>query len=218
MSPIAIASRVEEFAYLSGAFEDEGHDSHDAAFRARLVMAIGRVEALSRLGSQDAFEAGIDWLSTPQFLGELEQVFSDPAFPELARAVQVSELRPQPLADAHAQEMLDDLLEYSERAARLPAGDVTEPQASYVHGLARLLVAVMALSLAAHGRERWSSWMVGMLWHEGRRGVLEMAATRGIGWAQVADGARTSRDERCSAQPFDQAASDDALKLLGLAN
>ncbi len=179
-------------------------------------MATGRVEALARFVTQDAFEAGVDSLATAQFMAEMEAIFADPAFPDLVRLAQVAALSPTAGVDDAADGLLEDLLEYSGKASRLPAGDQANPRASSVHGMARLLVAVTGLALAARGRDRWASWMPGMLWHEGRRGVLELAAARGIGWAQVAVGAVTQRDAMLRAKPFDRAASDRAAKLLGL--
>lgn len=208
----------------------------DEAVRAKVVArykaaVLAITEPLRRAATQDEFDTVFEAVATREFLTRVIRIISEPAMDEELRAARARALGPRPLPRRPLpSELQQDLLE----RLRLIGNALGAPPSTTVSGeelrralpalgtwrgaqdLAHLFAATLALTVACHDREPWRDWMVGMLWNLGARAAMEVACAAGMTWEQAADALVTSRDARLAAQPFDQAASDAALRQLGL--
>lgn len=215
----AISAHIDDFSHLRGALWS-GQSGQDpcAHARARLLLAVGRVDALHLARSQDAFEAALDALADRRFLVELERAFADPEMDELLRRARVGNLSAPPPTDPVAEELHEDLRERWEALLKLrPETEAVDDRQSQ-EALARVVVCGIGLLLASEGGDEWKPWMRGLLWTEGKRALLELAAAGGIAPDVAAAALTTSREGTLEASPFSRSASDAALRLLGLAH
>lgn len=200
--------------------ECDDHQGVDAHARAKILATIGRVDALHLARSQDEFEAACEMLATRRSFFEFARLVSDEHVQRLIRAVHACEIAGHhpPVKSTRAAELRDDL---GERFSLLMAllskmQPQTKPPTAVLEALAAVFVAGAGLQLAAYSTDRWAEWMTGMLWNSGRRALIEIAREAGISWETAVDTLTTRRDRSLLAQPFDQAMSDEAARLLGI--
>lgn len=191
------------------------NEALEAHLVARIRVAGSRLLALRQSTNEDEFEATFDLIARPRLFLEFASILQDPTLERLAAANRARALSPQALMNPKAMEYAEDLVE---RTRLLFTRDQVAPPSTrgWAEDNARGFVAFMALALAAHDRHAWHPWMVGMLWNLGRRATVEMAKHWGLTWEEATDLLVTKRDRAIAAKPFDQAASDEARRTLGL--
>jgi len=192
----------------------------DAEARAKILSTLGRVEALHLARSQEELEAAFDLLATRRVFFEFERLFKDEHVRRLVRAELACEIAGHApvVKDVRAAELGDDLGERYALMVQLliDAQPKGKPPAAVLEALAGWTAASAGIRLASYAPERWADWMVGMLWNFGRRALVDIARAAGLPWEKAIDGLITSRDRRLREQPFDQATSDEAARLLGI--
>ncbi len=184
----------------------------EARVAARIRVATSRFLALRQATTEDEFEATFDLVARPRLFLEVVSIVQDPAVERLANQLSAREFSPRALMNPTAQEYADDLLE----RARLVFQKCLVVHRAGAEENARAFTAFIALMLAAIDRHAWHPWMVGMLWNLGRRAVLGMATRSGLTWEEATDLLVTKRDRSIAAKPFDQGASDETRRILGL--
>jgi hypothetical protein len=212
-----------------------GDDADESVARAKVVVTLGRVEALRLARSPDEFEAAFDLLAKSRFLVEIQRMITDPGVRLLAQSGRALELAGHwPAAtDPTAEEYAADLLERGTLLAQLlaerhglslaaPSDAALEelraprPRGPVAADLTSWMVSVIGLTISACGPHPWPRWMTGLLWSYGRRAVVDLANQCEVSWESASDALTTTRDRRLMAEPYDQAASDEAASLLGL--
>lgn len=212
----AIAAHMDDVAFLPEVVGEGPEDRAQAEFLGALAVLMGQVHGLSRVTTQDAFEAGVERLATGRFLAELGELFQHPGATRVLTAARVAQLAPaRKVGDGPAVELLEDLQERMHLVAAAPGGERLGAGGS-AKGVAKVVVALLGLTMVGLNGAGWSSWAPGLFWTMGRRGLLEAATASGMTWEQVADATVTARDQRLAAEPFSQEASDRAATLLGL--
>jgi hypothetical protein len=218
------------FVFVSTLFRTRP-DRAEAEGRAKFLVTIGRVEALTRAASEEEFDAAFELLATPRFLAEVFRIAFDPSVERMARAAMAHELAGclTAAADPRAKELADDLLERMKLLAEIlreihGAPPPMDPKAA-IKGLLRAktvaqvaaawMVSVLGLLTAAY-RDDWDEGTTGKLWSRGRRAVIDLAGQADVPWDTVVDRLITSREKRLASEPFDATASDEAARLLGL--
>ncbi len=210
-------------------FLGERETTAELAARYRRLI-IGAAEPLRQAANESEFRATFDLLDGCAFLSDIATLCRSPAFPEVervARAAELSHSQPQP-RNERALVLRDDLFERSAmlfpvpRPRQDPAIIATESDrlVTEIPGLAadvgRFLACTTGLTYAAFGRELWEPWQLGLLWTFGERALMAQAKAFGIPPDVAVARTTTRRDRELMAQPVDQAASDQALALLGL--
>jgi hypothetical protein len=184
----------------------------EAELAARVRVAGARLFALKHAATEDEFDKTFDLVARPRLLLEFAAILQHEAFAKLSTSAQV-DLRGEQPTDLVAMEYAADVMERAALLAQKAPSSL--PRGSF-DSIARYFTSFTALALAAYDPKPWKPWMVGMLWNLGRRSTVEMAHFCGLSWEEATDLLVTKRDRAMAAKPFDQAASDEACRTLGL--
>ncbi len=192
----------------------------DGPVRSKLAKTFRRVDTLRSARSEDELETAFDQMATRRFGLEVAKLLKDPFVARVIRCGQAREVagRTTSAKNQRAQEFLDDLRDGISLFASLPANGSgpAKPTGKMAEGFAAWFTSAAALSLASYSSDDWEDWKVGMLWNFGRRAVVDTGKLLGLRWEDVVDATTTPRDRSLLARPFDQAASDEAARVLGL--